>query len=444
MKKKWVAGAGLIKLISLALAGLLCAGMGGCSPKPIQEEKTVDTQVLRVGIISDTQLAPKGGSDVYDSYLKGALELLKQKEIHMLIHAGDYTDVGLADAYQNFKDIYEGVYPGNSSPMKLFIMGNHDYWLSDFVKCWEYTGESPWSHKVLNGYHFIGLSPVNGSMEDDAYEGKLEWAEEEIQKAIAAAPSRPVFVITHNNPKDTVYTSDDYGDSKLDALFAKYPQVISISGHTHASILDERSISQTSYTAINTQSLSYTDFEEGALLEEPGDVEANPMCMIMEIADNQITIRRYSVLGGQEEKEPWVIPLPIDQTQFSYTDQARAQRRKAPAWPQDAKAAFSKEGERQLLTFPAATHEDFVHSYRIVLSDSNGKAVSFGEGEDLKEELIYISDFYAGIGKMSKSVQLNLADALKAVPAGSYTATIYAQESFGKESAPITCPVTVS
>lgn len=49
MKKKWVAGAGLIKLISLALAGLLCAGMGGCSPKPIQEEKTVDTQVLRVG-----------------------------------------------------------------------------------------------------------------------------------------------------------------------------------------------------------------------------------------------------------------------------------------------------------------------------------------------------------------------------------------------------------
>ena len=91
MKKKWVAGAGLIKLISLALAGLLCAGMGGCSPKPIQEEKTVDTQVLRVGIISDTQLAPKGGSDVYDSYLKGALELLKQKEIHMLIHAGDYT-----------------------------------------------------------------------------------------------------------------------------------------------------------------------------------------------------------------------------------------------------------------------------------------------------------------------------------------------------------------
>ena len=97
-----------------------------------------------------------------------------------------------------------------------------------------------------------------------------------------------------------------------------------------------------------------------------------------------------------------MIPLPIDQTQFSYTDQARAQRRKAPAWPQDAKAAFSKEGERQLLTFPAATHEDFVHSYRIVLSDSNGKAVSFGEGEDLKEELIYISDFYAGIGKMSK------------------------------------------
>ena len=86
----------------------------------------MDTQVLRVGIISDTQLAPKGGSDVYDSYLKGALELLKQKEIHMLIHAGDYTDVAWRMLTKIFKDIYEGVYPGNSSPMKLFIMGNHD------------------------------------------------------------------------------------------------------------------------------------------------------------------------------------------------------------------------------------------------------------------------------------------------------------------------------
>lgn len=80
MKKKWVAGAGLIKLISLHSPAFFVREWGGCSPKPIQEEKTVDTQVLRVGIISDTQLAPKGGSDVYDSYLKGALELLKQKD----------------------------------------------------------------------------------------------------------------------------------------------------------------------------------------------------------------------------------------------------------------------------------------------------------------------------------------------------------------------------
>lgn len=451
MKKRWMAG------LSLALAGILCVGMGGCSPEPAQEEKTVDTNVLRIGIISDTQLAEKGGSDVYDSYFKGSLELLRQKDVHMLIHAGDFTDVGLADAYQNFQDIYESVYPVGSGPMKLFIMGNHDYWLSDFVKCWEipfkgrmrrrmekYTGESPWSHKVLNGYHFIGLSPVNGSQEEDAYEGRLEWAEKEIQKAIADAPGKPVFVITHNNPKDTVYTSDDFGDSRLNALFSKYPQVISISGHTHASILDERSISQTAYTAINTQSLSYTDFQKGSLLQEPGDVAANPMCMVMEIEESRITIRRYGVLDGQEEKEPWVISLPIDASKFTCTREARAQQREAPAWPQDAKAAFSREGEQQLLTFPAATHADFVHSYRVTLTDANGNGVMFGEGEDQKQALIYISDYYAGIGKMAQTVRLDLADALKALPKGSYTAEIHAQESFGKESAPITCPVTVS
>lgn len=451
MKKRWIAG------LCLALAGFICAGVGGCSPEPTEEEQTVDSKVLRVGIVSDSQLDEKGKSDVYDSYLKSSLELLKQKDIDMLIHAGDFTDMGIAEAYQNFQDIYESVYPAGSGPMKLFIMGNHDYWLTDFVKCWEipfkgkmrrrmekYTGESPWSHKVLNGYHFIGLSPVNGSMSDDAYDGKLEWAEGEIKKAISAAPDKPVFVISHNNPKDTVYTSDDYGDSKLDALFSKYPQVISISGHTHASMLDERSISQTTYTAINTQSVSYTDFQQGSYLQEPGDVKANPMCMVMELADSKVTFRRYGLLDGQEEKEPWVIPLPIDAARFPYANEARAQQRSAPVWPQDAKAAFSREGEQQLLTFPAASHADFVHSYRVTLADADGKTVSFGEGEEQKQALIYISDFYAGIGKMSRTVRLNLADALKSVPKGRYTAAIYAQESFGKESAPVTCPVTVS
>ena len=118
MKKKWVAGAGLIKLISLALAGLLCAGMGGCSPKPIQEEKTVDTQVLRVGIISDTQLAPKGGSDVYDSYLKGALELLKHKDI------------------DPEKSVYQVISGGN----ELIRLGNRDINARAYLSRFNFSG----------------------------------------------------------------------------------------------------------------------------------------------------------------------------------------------------------------------------------------------------------------------------------------------------------------
>ena len=40
-----------------------------------------------------------------------------------------------------------------------------------------------------------------------------------------------------------------------------FEQVVSISGHSHFSILDERSIDQNQLTAFTTQSLAYVDME---------------------------------------------------------------------------------------------------------------------------------------------------------------------------------------
>lgn len=69
--------------------------------------------------------------------------------------------------------------------------------------------------------------------------------------------------MTHNQPENTSYGSEDWGDKNLDSVFSKYPNVIDFSGHVHYSLLDERSIWQGAYTVINTQSLSYTELEEG-------------------------------------------------------------------------------------------------------------------------------------------------------------------------------------
>ena len=186
----------------------------------------------------------------------------------------------------------------------------------------EYTGEkSPWTHKVINGYHFIACSPTSGDMDDSAYEKKIDWLKSQIEMAVKEDSNKPVFVITHSNPKGTVNYKDG-GCENLNELFSQYLQVVSISGHTHASLMSESSIWQGEYTALNTQCLSYVSSGMGDVVQEDDSFAAdNPIELIMEIENDKITIRRYSILTGEEVKDPWVIKLPVNKDEFTYTDE---------------------------------------------------------------------------------------------------------------------------
>ena len=144
---------------------------------------------------------------------------------------------------------------GEDKPVIQTIMGNHDYWsendlsASDHIRFFEKAlGQSPWTHYVVNGYHFIGASPNNGSM-SCGYKLTSKWLARELEKASKDTPDKPIFVMTHNQPKDTCYGSEH----------RRAPS----SANSHYSILDERSIWQGDYTVLSTQSLSYTELEAG-------------------------------------------------------------------------------------------------------------------------------------------------------------------------------------
>ena len=67
------------------------------------------------------------------------------------------------------------------------------------------------------------------------------------------------------------------------------------------------------------------------------------------------------------------------------------------------------------LSFSAAADDDFVHSYKVVI--------------DGKEEKLFFSDYYNGIGSMSKTVELTLkSDGQK------HNYKIYALDSWGAQS----------
>ncbi|MGN1317161.1 MAG: metallophosphoesterase family protein [Acutalibacteraceae bacterium] len=383
---------------------------------------------LKVGVISDTQLPPTEGSlkdnDSYVNNLKNALTVMKNNDVDLILFAGDIGDLGTYFAFETYEKTIDEVY-GENRPIVQTIMGNHDFWNKDaktainHLKAFKkVTGSSPWTHYVVNGYHFIGASPNCGSMEA-GYVLTSRWLEKELETANADSQGKPIFVMTHNQPFDTCYGSDEWGDKTLNEVLEKYPNVVNLSGHSHYSILDERSIWQGEYTVLSTQSLSYTELETG---KENGTVPPNadktPMGYIMDFTDSSVDIHRINFSEenmGKEEKADklWSLPLPYTNDE-RYSFDSRKELNAAPVIT-DTIGTAATEGDKVILSFNAGTDDDFVHSYKVVI--------------DGKETKYFFSDFYNGVENMSSRVTLELEKA-----GDSHTYDIYAIDSWGKES----------
>lgn len=430
--------------VSIAFLSVFLAGCHSERSAEIQDY-SLDNDVVKVGIVSDLQLAPEGGSAVYDESFEKALEFFKSSGVDMLINAGDFTDLGNAESYENYKRIYDGVY-GGEDIISLNILGNHDYWLANFVDCWEipfkgkmrgrlqeYTGaESPWTHKTVNGFHFIAVSPDNGGMDGSAYTDEtLEWTREQIELAIAQSPDKPVFVVTHHPPAGTLPMSKTDGCENLDQLFSQYEQVVSISGHTHASLMDETSIAQDDYTAVNTQCVSYVCYEGCDLTQDGGSfIEDNPMVMILELSGSQAVFHRYGVLTGEELGEPWVLNLPLSKDSFTYNFEARKAQSSAPVWENGFECslgtAVGEDGEQlDELVFTAASHPDAVAYYSVSFADESGNAVRFQLDEETEKDVLTVgTDYILPPEKRSGAVNIIFPAQYTRELSGEYTVSI--------------------
>lgn len=450
-------------------------------PEEMQTVNIVTHQegVLRVGIISDTQLPPTKGQErssngQYRENLKRALELLKTQNIDVLLHAGDIGDMCARYSYKTYKEVFDSVFSNESSrPYELYIMGNHDTW---FNSDWSTTPSkhklyqsvmdmNPNRHVVINGFHFIAASPDETGNSDGYSQTMRDWIKQELAVAKEQTPEGyPIFLMTHHNIPGTAYGSSDWGAENIRQAVNGYEQVVSISGHSHYSILDERSIDQNRITAFTTQSLSYIDMEfnmynafngfsydsdaekvvfnpDSCYSTTPAMSDQNPMCLIMDVTNQDITIQRWNVLSGKEEKadQRWVLSYPLNQGNFTYRYADRAAAAGVPEFPQDAVLTYNPaiSSYQQLengttptlqgVTFPAATvTNSTVNSYTLKLRN---KTTGF--------EYTYTtySDYYLGADRHADTVALPFDPT---IPSGIYEATVYANESFGNRSRALT------
>ena len=403
--------------------------------------------ILKLGIVSDSQ-----GYDYPEDWgysnLEKAFAVLAGKGIDVLLNAGDTGDHGDDDTAIRY---YEGLVRKHFAaklPAHVACLGNHDYWTHDGNRtqreCLDQFCDAIGAPRdqivraTVKGYDFIALSSDNVHSYDAEDCEKLRPV---LEEAVRRDPSKPVFVVTHFHPSGTVEGSrGSSGRPALRALLNDFPQVVSLSGHTHVPLNDERCIWQGEFTALNTSGLSYCCVQgnfANCCGPIPPFAREGLFFMYAEIFADRIEFHRYNAEDGEEiGKALWTVALPYDPAKAAYTD-ARADGREAPAFPPDAQFLFRYDYGFCYLVFDGAVHPDFVDHYRVAATelDDAGNAVRAFEWR-------YVNNYYR-IAKNRDPRQVLRFPPNTLEKDRRYRFEVFPAESFGKEGKPLSMTLRI-
>ncbi|MCR4615757.1 MAG: metallophosphoesterase [Clostridiales bacterium] len=343
--------------------------------------------VLRFTVCSDSHIQKPGDGrcklveQVINFGYKTAEADPYYKSLDAAVFVGDLTDNGTEEQFNAFFDTARGVLKDETELLAITAR-NHDGWALKkaavplFEKLY---GDNADSHKVINGYHFIGIS--TSRYKNERY-GKYQkkWLREELAKAAADAPGKPIFVYHHEHVLSTVYGSYDYegwGVPHFRSIMNKYPQIVHFSGHSHYPLNDPRSVWQKQFTAIGTGGLAYEEVTVGRdrSLHPEGFSKAAQGWVAEVDADNRLRLRGFEVMTGEWLCE-YVIDDVTDPKKFAYTPAQQRSRASAPKFPEGADLTVTENGNEYTVIAPAAEsgEGDIVFLYRLFVEDG-GKTV---------------------------------------------------------------------
>ena len=411
------------------------------SPKSgkIKKIKINGGKSIKIGIISDIQLDKESKNNMnkcFPESLYNSLKVFKNNKIDILIIAGDTTNNGQIKNYLYFKNIFYSVYNDIKKPIILSVMGNNDYRDSKFSILehqkifYKFMNSYPYAHYMINNYNFIFWSNDNQNTNENGVQ-KYSWIKSTLENARKNKNKEgdPIFVITHMPPAGTTYGSGKHHKGIFEIL-KKYPEVICISGHSHYSLKNPKSIWQGDFTVINTQSISYLGLDRIYYNSEDvfsNSAKNNSMGLIAYLNEESVIFDRIEFSTGETFGESWKINFPIEKSNFLYTSDKRNTKIK-PVFTGNSEIKIEKVLENNIdekyIVFDSTTHSDAVHSYKIILKSANKS--------NNKIELLYYSDYYKNKDLRNKIMKFRLPD----IKTGKYNVEIYAIDFFGNISNP--------
>ena len=242
-------------------------------------------------------------------------------ELDALILAGDLTDHGQVEEYENLAKAFE---PYNPAGEIIMAVGNHDTWTDEddryepakenFIKYSEViTGRALtqcYFTTEINGYTFIVMASEGTSTAADISDEQLAWLRAEMDKA--AEKDLPIFVISHWPLAETHGLPETWGDDEpelldgsfgdqnyeVEAILKDYDNVFMISGHVHNGFVNESQAnvygyasveSDGSFHSINLPSFMYMGIR-GRVMNGCG--------YTLEVYEDEVLIRARSFTSG--------------------------------------------------------------------------------------------------------------------------------------------------
>lgn len=345
---------------------------------------------------------------------------------------GDTTDTGLPGTFISIKAAVDKVLKDETDFLAVAAK-NHDSYLSRISRAYisGISEDSADFDKVINGFHFIGLSASPTSLIHYT-KHQLKWLDKHLAAAVAEDPGKPIFVFQHEHISNTVYGSlpgDGWGVEFFTDILNKYPQVVDISGHSHYPANDPRAIWQGAFTALNDGGLNYYEFTvDGANSQHPESSDNMAHMLLVEVdAANRVKVRVCD-LNAEAVLAEYLIDNISEPVKTKYAFENRKTQASAPVFTQEPEVTVSGT-DVTVKTAPAVpSDEDVVFIYRAQLLNGAGETVASAKK---------LGDYYKTLTPGDISLTLTAPEA------GEYTVSIIAEDAWGLVSAPVTVPVEV-
>lgn len=418
-------------------------GLAASAALALPKEKPLFT----IGLLCDTHVGGPAMDPVTKKRkvigcerVKMALEVFRRQGCDIVANVGDVCDMHDPELYPKIRATAEAVFAGAEKRPKLwYVYAGHDVFRfrgHDRTKFMEDRMPALDEMRDLIGAENpqkVWVTDVKGvpvvlfrewSDKDDRYGDVLK-------DVCAKNPGKPVLVLDHYPPFDTVSKSDNNGGYiRRRTILDGFPQVIHISGHLHNTMRDPGQIWQGAFTAYNCGCLY--DWSRPLAGGSRSEILQGWEVSLLEMYPSAVVFRRFDIRTGAEidPLAPWTVPLPFDPKTAPFRREARRRAESVPAFPRGAQLAVAVDLPKTgvTLSFPSApgTYGYRVETFR---KAPDGAWARFS----LREEL---GDYCLPDGT-APSVVTHLLPASLLAGESACRVTVTPQTAFGSCGAPI-------